>query len=90
MIGYSELAVMFYKKKYRLFHGKKDTGIVLRYLAKENGNYLGRLDQYRIVFEDGVESDDFYNFTRACDNAKKYYLGLVNNSTENDTEKLTG
>ena len=86
MIGYSELGVMFYKKKYRLFHGKKETGIIIKY----DGDERGRKDQYRIVFEDGVESEDFYNFTRACDNAKKYYLNVVNKDTEIASGEASG
>lgn len=84
MIGYSELAIMFYEGKHRLFHGKKDTGITLSYDFDGNGNYLGKKDQYWIVFNDGTKSQDFYNFTHASDNAKKYYLEYMNNRTEND------
>lgn len=86
MINYSDLSVKYEDGYNRLFHGKKDTGIKLRY---DFQTYLGRDDSFRIVYSDEVESDIF-NYTRACDNAKKYYLSVANRIPEIATEKLTG
>lgn len=67
-------------KKNELYQGKEKTGIsVILYCPIDN--------LYRIRFSDGRLSSDYYNLTRAKDNAKKYEMRRLNMSEEEEVEE---
>ena len=82
-------------KDNNLYQGKKKTGFsVYFHHGLLYGPGLHGEDQpgkfYKVKWPDGTLSEDFYNRTRAKENCVKVYLESINNTCENDTEKLTG
>lgn len=60
-------------KKKELYHGTKNTGYKIYPSGPDN-------KFYRIQWPDGEISDDFYNLSRAKDNASRIYLKDIGES----------